>query len=81
MSKKAKKQTPKQPPKQAPKRKFTDTFKVGDRVYITRTEHGWYDGALEGEITYLTACDCTVTADGSDYEIKHPRDITKVHAW
>lgn len=61
------------------RRLFTNEFKLGDRVGVVRTEHGWYDGGLEGRITVLTAGSAEVTDDdGMTYEINHPRDIFKL---
>lgn len=59
---------------------FTDEFQLGDLVSVTRHQHGWHDGDLEGRVTAMTPTSCTVTSeDGCDYYIDHPRDINKIH--
>ena len=61
-------------------RLFTNEFKVGERVYVIRHEHGWHDGNLEGNITSMTAhCAVVKSDDGGIYYIDHPRDIGKCH--
>lgn len=64
------------------RRKFTDTFGLGDRVAIVRTEHGWFDGSVSGTIEQISDYTCTVEADsddstfaGMDFPISRPRDI------
>lgn len=60
------------------KRLFTNEFRIGDQVAIIRTEHGWYDGGLEGRITCLADYVAEVTDEhGIVHEINHPRDIYK----
>ena len=67
----ARKPTPRQ-------RLFTNEFKKGDLVAIIRTEHGWFDGALEGVIVSLSTHSATVRVPGRGvYTIHHPRDIWK----
>lgn len=62
------------------RRKFTTDFAVNDRVYVIRTEHGWYDGSLEARITRLEDYYCQVVDDdGCDHEIPKPRDIRLCH--
>jgi len=63
-------------------RLFTNEFKLGDRVSVTREEHGWHEGAIQGRITAMTPTSCTVTSDEGpeyQYQINHPRDIRKLN--
>ena len=58
------------------RRKFTDSFRMRQRVSIIRTEHGWFDGRLEGVIVYLSDYGCQVRDDeGGVHDIPKPRDI------
>jgi hypothetical protein len=60
-------------------RKFTNEYRLGERMYIIRSEHGWHDGSIQGNITHLSENSCTITSDqGILYEINHPRDISKM---
>lgn len=65
------------------RRRFTDDFKVGDRVRIIRTRHGWHDGGIAGEIVKIGPDHCTVEVktgrdqDRGMYDIEKPRDIRK----
>jgi len=69
------------PPGGTPRRKFTDDFNIGDVVSVTRTEHGWLDGAAEGPILTLSDYHCTVRASWGagqrtwDLAIDRPGDI------
>ena len=57
-------------------RLFTNEFKLGDKVGIIRTEHGWHDGDLCGTIVWIDPMFAHVEAeDGYTYTIYHPRDI------
>lgn len=68
---KKQKQTPRQ-------RLFTNEFNVDDKVFVIRTDHGWYDGSLEATIKELGSHSCVVVdEDGIEYDIDHPRDIYK----
>lgn len=70
----------KTPPPTPRQRLFTKEFKLRDRVYIIRHEHGWSDGADEGTIIGIHSHHCTVQDDaGVKFEINHPRDIRKCH--
>lgn len=61
------------------RRRFTDDFKLGDKVSVIRTEHGWFDGSLVGTITEIGDYHCIVTdKDGIGYYILKPRDIYKI---
>jgi len=46
--------------------------KNGTRVSVTRSDHGWFDGRLEGT---LISPGVVREDDGSEHEINHPRDI------
>lgn len=60
-------------------RLFTNEFKKGDLVSIIREHHGWHDGRTTGRITELSPGSCTVRSeDGAEYQIDHPRDISKI---
>lgn len=60
------------------RRKFTDEFKVGEYVSITRHEHGWLDGSVSGQLIRVETYWAVVKGeDGFDYEIAHCRDINK----
>jgi hypothetical protein len=64
-----------------PARKFTDSFKLGQLVSVTRTEHGWFDGSLLGKIVSITDYSCSVaevqgrTVTSIVHDIRKPRDI------
>ena len=62
-----------------PRKKFTDYYKLGDYVSITRTRHGWYDGEKYGYITQISEYQCIVLVGeyGThfEYEIDYVRDI------
>lgn len=61
------------------RRSFTDEYKLGDKVAVIRTEHGWHDGSLIGRISWIVSDACAVTDDdGFVHQINHPRDIQKV---
>jgi len=65
-------------------RLFTDEFKIGDEVSITRTEHGWLDGESGGKIIKLDKHFCHVKCTygnfkGHTFTIDHPRDIKLLH--
>lgn len=69
----------KQTSKTPRQRLFTKEFKKGDLVSITREHHGWHDGRTSGRIISLSANSCTVRSDdGCEYQIDHPRDISKI---
>lgn len=68
------------------RRIFTEEFKLGQRVGIIRSEHGWFDGELSGEIVEISPDSCVVRIEeGSpargvkwhthNITIKHCRDI------
>jgi hypothetical protein len=69
------------PPGGTPRRKFTDSFALGDVVSVTRSEHGWFDGAVEGTIIEISDYCCTVRGSWFDEErtwdltINRPGDI------
>lgn len=58
-------------------RLFTDEFKVGDFVIVTRYKHGYFDGGILGQIESLTEYNAYVLIDDGAHriEIEHPRDI------
>jgi len=63
------------PPGNAPR------HRVGCRVYVTRTRHGWHDGALVATVIAETRVadhyEYMVRDDnGQEYEVKHQRDMT-----
>jgi hypothetical protein len=51
------------------------TFKDGERVSITRTEHGWFDGRLGGTVKPGSGGHVVLGDDGHEHEIRHLRDI------
>jgi hypothetical protein len=63
------------------RRKFTDSFKIGQRVRVIRTEHGWFDGQLEAVICRMGDYWCVVREiqggkpTRTEHEIRKPRDI------
>lgn len=68
-----------------PPRDFPDIFGVGDEVSIVRTEHGWFDGGIGGEIVELSKGICVVKVTegeahmlGNLEQIRKPRDIRLV---
>ena len=57
-------------------RLFTNEYKIGDRVSILRTRHGWFDGKLEGRVVGVSTMSAVVEdEDGNRHEINHPRDL------
>lgn len=63
----------------ARQRLFTDEYKLGSRVYIIRTHHGWHDGQIQGEIVQLEPNRAVVRDEnGTEHEIDHPRDISRM---
>jgi hypothetical protein len=71
---------PRHNPQPTPRqRNFQDEFKIGDRVSVTRTSRGWFDGSVEGVITQMGGGGAVVREDdGSEHIINHPRDINKI---
>lgn len=51
------------------------TFTDGERVSVKRTEHGWYDGRLQGRVKAGSGGHVVVDDDGVEHEIRHLRDI------
>lgn len=69
----------KQTAKTPRQRLFTNEYKKGDLVSVTRHHHGWEDGRVTGRITSISSGSCIVTSeDGCTYEIDYPRDINKL---
>jgi hypothetical protein len=60
-----------------PRKSFLEAgFRMRQRVSIVRDEHNYYDGAVEGTITYLTDHECVVTGeDGMKYYIYRAGNI------
>lgn len=58
-------------------RKFTNSFKLGEIVFIVRTRHVWFDGSKSGPIVAISDFTCEVwdEEDGCTYPIEKPRDI------
>lgn len=51
------------------------TIRDGQRVSVMRTEHGWYDGSLQGNVKAGSGGHIVVDDDGNEHEIRHLRDI------
>lgn len=64
-------------PTPTPRKTFPgEGYRVGHRVRVVRTDHGWYDGRVGGVVRSLSDHSCVVAGDdGVEYEIEHPRDI------
>lgn len=54
-----------------------DPLRKGDRVSITRTRHGWYDGGVTGKVSSDRG-DLVLGDDGERYEIEHRRDVRRI---
>ena len=61
-----------------PKKKFTDHFKLGDRVSVIRDQHGWYDGTIGGLITFIDEHSCNVTID-DDFHKHHLGEVLTIY--
>lgn len=67
----------KPPPPTPTQRIFTKEFKLHQRVFVIRHEHGWEDGRVSGSIILLAPDFAMVLGnDGFRYEIYHCRDIS-----
>lgn len=69
-----------------PRRIFTKEFRLGQRVSVIRSEHGWHDGEISGEIVEISENSCVVRVSeghlsrgerwhAHDLIIRHCRDI------
>lgn len=58
-------------------RLFTQEYKLNDKVGVIRSQHGWFEGSVEGHITQISDEEVIVTEEKSGYQhqINHPRDI------
>ena len=58
-----------------------EPFKYGDRVYVIRTSHGWYDGNLSAIVKRVVATETgnhwyiVKDDDGNDHKVNHTRDM------
>lgn len=55
-----------------------DPLRDDDRVSITRTEHGWFDGRLMGNVVPGSGGWVVKDDDGNYHDIRHRRDVRRV---
>lgn len=57
-----------------------DPLRDNDRVSVTRTEHGWFDGRLMATVVPGSGGSLVKDDEGIVHEIRHRRDVRKVTA-
>lgn len=54
------------------------TFADNQPVSVIRTEHGWYDGHLQGRVKPGSGGHVVVDDEGGEHDIRHVRDIRAI---